>query len=45
MLDVQPIHVRVLQGIEVTELDVKRSDEGTAGYESTVLEIENAKQA
>lgn len=44
MLDIQPINVRVLGGIEIRDLDIKRSNEGTAGYESKVLGIEEAKQ-
>lgn len=32
MLDIQPVNVRVLEGVELATLVVVRSDEGTEGY-------------
>jgi hypothetical protein len=32
MLDIQPINVRVLEGMELAALTVVRTDEGTEGY-------------
>jgi hypothetical protein len=32
MLDIQPVNVRVLEGVDLAGLSVVRSDEGTEGY-------------
>jgi hypothetical protein len=32
MLDIRPVNVRVLEGVELAELEVVRCDEGTEGY-------------
>ncbi|KAF2718537.1 hypothetical protein K431DRAFT_287561 [Polychaeton citri CBS 116435] len=39
MLDVKPVNIRTLDTIDVEDLDVVRSNEGTEGYEATVLGI------
>jgi hypothetical protein len=31
-LDIQAVNVRMLEGVEWDEIDVKREDEGTGGY-------------
>lgn len=36
-LDLQPVNVRVLNGVDLGTLDIKRSDNGTDGYEENVL--------
>ncbi|KAB5566242.1 glutathione-dependent formaldehyde-activating gfa [Coniochaeta sp. 2T2.1] len=36
-LDVKPINVRVLDGVDLLLLEVERTDEGTEGYETDVL--------
>jgi hypothetical protein len=32
MLDIQPVNVRALEGVDLEELEIVRSDEGTEGY-------------
>jgi hypothetical protein len=32
MLDIQPVNVRALEGVDLKELEIVRSDEGTEGY-------------
>lgn len=36
-LDVAPVNVRVLEGVDLGQLTVERTDEGTEGYEQDVL--------
>ena len=36
-LDIQPVNVRALDGIDMSRVEVKRSNEGTEGYEWSVL--------
>jgi hypothetical protein len=33
LLEIQPVNVRTLDGVEWEEIQVKREDEGTEGYE------------
>ena len=39
-LDMAPVNVRVLDGIQLDALPVARTDEGTEGYETDVLGLE-----
>ena len=32
MLDMQPVNVRALEGVDLKKLKIVRSDEGTEGY-------------
>lgn len=44
-LDLKPVNVRVLDGVELSLLEIKRSDQGTNGYERDVLvETDEAPQ-
>ncbi|SMQ51059.1 unnamed protein product [Zymoseptoria tritici ST99CH_3D1] len=43
MLDIQPVNVRVLDNFVLSNHNVAREDEGTEGYESTVLGLPVAK--
>lgn len=36
-LDVKPVNIRVLEGVDVKYLKIERLDEGTDGYERDVL--------
>ncbi|PVH87837.1 glutathione-dependent formaldehyde-activating enzyme [Cadophora sp. DSE1049] len=36
-LDLKPVNVRVLEGVELERLNIERSDEGTDGYERVIL--------
>ena len=38
MLDVKPVNIRVLEGVEWEEIEVKREDEGTKGWEGEAWE-------
>jgi hypothetical protein len=38
MLDIQPLNVRVFDDFVLRDHDVNRSDEGTGGYEASVLD-------
>lgn len=37
MLDIKPLNVRIFEEVDLNNSDVKRLDEGTDGYEATVL--------
>ena len=38
-LDLKPVNIRVLEGIELEHLNIERSEEGTDGYEQDVLRL------
>lgn len=39
MLDIKPLNVRCFDEVDLEGWGVQRSDEGTAGYEATILSL------